>query len=148
MDNTLLIALLGGIVTILASAAAATPGILALRQQRRKLQAESKKTEADAAEVIQKMTLELIEPYRKRIIELEDTVTRKNIELLERIEKLEDELLEVAECAHALYNQIKEQGGEPICEPPDKDKIAERLGRSTTKRKRVSKNGRINQTTE
>lgn len=142
MDNTVLIAIIGGVGMLITGGLASIPGILALRQQKRKLNAESQKlaseaekTEADAAQVIQDMTLKLITPYQNRIAELEQMVRKDNAELTDRVERLETELMEVAECAYALYNQIKASGGTPECEPPDETKLAEKFGKAITRKR-------------
>jgi FtsZ-interacting cell division protein ZipA len=127
MNDIVLVAIIGGIITLITGLVASIPGILALREQKKtmvadanKKKAEGLKAEADASKVFQDMAVEWAEKYRTRIAELEKIVKEKNTELSERIEKLEAELQEVAECAHALYNQIKKNGGTPECEPPTK----------------------------
>ena len=69
-------------------AAASAPGIWSLYAQRKRTASETKKLEAETAEVIERAYKGLTMSYQKRIEELERTV----IELTERIEVLETEL--------------------------------------------------------
>lgn len=69
-------------------AAGSAPGIWALIAQRKRTASETKKLEAETAQIIQTASGELIVKYQTRIEELEKTV----LELTERIEALESEL--------------------------------------------------------
>lgn len=136
MDTAIVIAIISGGFALLAS----IPGLLALKAQKRKINSESSKAEADAAQVVQNMAINLIEPYRKRVDELEGEMNTRIGNLETALAETFDCLMEVSECAHALYDQIKKQGGDPICEPPSKDILIQKRNSVGIKKKRKTDN--------
>lgn len=129
MSDTVTIAIISATVALLSS----IPGVLALFAQRRKTKAEAKKTETDSAQIIQKLALDLIEPYKERVDELETTMESSNKKLKERIDHLESSLqeaynclMEVADCAEKLHNQLAHLGVTPACTPPTKEVLSEK----------------------
>jgi hypothetical protein len=107
------------IIPILIAIIAASPGVYALIAQRKKIKADAVKTEAEAAEIIQRIAAKQIEQYQKRVDALE-----------KRIGKLEDELQNTLDClisvvqgGHQLYGQVKDLGADPVYTPPSIDVI-------------------------
>lgn len=107
------------IIPIIIASIAAAPGIYALIVQRNKIRADAAKTEAEAAEIIQRVAVQQIEQYQKRVDELE-----------KRIGVLEDELQNTLDClvsvvqgANRLNGQVKQLGAEPVYTPPSMDVI-------------------------
>jgi hypothetical protein len=116
------------IIPLVLAIVAASPGIYALIAQRNKVKADAVKTEAQAAEIIQRVAAKQIAQYQKRVDELEI-----------RIVKLEDELQDTLDCligvvegGHKLYGQVKELGQEPVYTPPNLE-IITRQRRRTAK---------------
>lgn len=129
MSDTVLIAIISTTVALFSS----IPGFLALVAQRRKTKAEAGKTEADAAQTIQKLALDLIGPYKERVDELEATMESSNKKLKDRIEHLENGLqeaynclIEVADCAEKLHNQLGHLNVTPACTPPAKEVLSDK----------------------
>lgn len=107
------------IIPIIIASIAAVPGIYALIVQRKKISADAAKTEAEATEIIQRISAQQVKQYQKRADELE-----------KRIAKLEDELQNTLDClvsvvqgGHRLYGQVKQLGAEPVYTPPSMDVI-------------------------
>ncbi len=90
------------ILTALGALVGTITGIWALVQQRKKADAEASKIEAEAADVIQGASKELVEQYKQRVIELLEEIKvlkEKIVELNAEIDSLKEELEKLRDSA-------------------------------------------------
>ena len=121
MDPSTIVA---AIVTVFCSAGFS--GLIAALISRKKIKAESDKTDADAAKVITDIALQMVEPLRKQIeaqnkridvqdrrIEAQDTVIFNQTKELLTLRPLPRLVEEMTRGINILISQIRAQGHEP-----------------------------------
>lgn len=108
---------------VIAAIVASIPGLVALIIQRRKITAEARQAENNAADLVTKAALSLVEPLRRQL----DGLSAQSVEQAARIAALEKQVQSLERFAddllsgsHRLVMQVRSLGGHPVYIPPER----------------------------